>query len=1202
MIVATAQRLMLLVWSVGTLGLVCQSRDDNYVSLSFEDAQLWHSNLGNQGGPDGESLLFPGESVSSASSDALVFGRVGRLQRNRTAGTGREFFNLEVRNLTTYEAWGDDGSMNNGLNGKFGQINVAPGTTTLEFSFTNSETLESISLKKLQFSFLDVDSGKTGQECIAASDFTEATTGGAISTIELSGQTVFCSTEQGVGGDNPSDPLNMTELQSSRTVALTFEDVSSFTVELTNMGSFGRNVQFAGESEVVPNCPRPPSAPFPPASPPTLPPSSPPLPSTPPQVPPTSPPPAPPPPSPPPPTPPPPSPPPPLPSPPSPPPPASPTPSPPPSSPPPGPPPPPPPSLPPSPPPPAFPPPTPPPPALPPPLVPPPPSPPPRLPPSLPPYWIGIASPAPVFVDVDRDGDTDLVIGTARHGLLLFENRDGTLVLQTSGGLAAPFVSGTIAGDDAVPAAADLDGDGYAELLVGTADGSLRLLGYSATGGGGGYEYVPLDIGSISADPDAPPLVAAAAAPALADMTGDSILELVLGAQSGELAFAPNSGTASAPRLAGAPLATVAQDESDLVDGAYSSPAAADLDADGDVDVIVALANGSLVVLWNVGSDASSGLPILYETHSRDHHSVEGIKLPAGPSHPTLHDYDGDGDADLLIGVADGTLLYFANVGDANAPLFVEAQPGDVAALGLGAALGTLLDNFEGSALRLRITLGLDIADYAQGSAAQQQLATDFVTALDLELELPSHGLAAGVTQVAAASVVLTFEIYETAQNDADASSNDTLLTPTAAAQQLACVLAVDGGIALAHDSEVGAAVIPEAGLYRVLTGGKLELLLCETLPRAPPSPPPPPPSPPSPPPPASPPPTSPPPPPPLPSPPPPSLPPPSPPPATPPPQPGLPEEASNVTTADAALALSDWLLIAVAAGLLVCCCCFCFRCCLPAIARGFFGRQLQLSLTHSAGWFPSLYLPPEQRRAVEAVEAVVAAAQLTGETPTPGMARTAPAERVNAVAEVRAEVLTVRLRKNFKSPPVGIELTDPITEQTGWTLMKEDGYSHYWHQQSRTTVPVTIEGHELAPRISRVLADGLASWSEVREGDALLSLDGCCGNAALLSSRLAKHQGPEIVLKLLRQQQPTTADDPPASHQAVTVLPTKWRRPSWWVESKVLWWKSTPMPKATCTTGDADAKATAKPSAPSAEMRLGPFGLQLRRELRRTS
>ena len=821
----------------------------------------------------------------------------------------------------------------------------------------------------------------------------------------------------------------------------------------------------------------------------------------------------------------------------------------------------------------------------------------------MPPYWLGIASPAPVFVDVDRDGDTDLVVGTARHGLLLFENRNGTLVLQTSGaGLAAPFVSGAIAGDDAVPAAADLDGDGHAELLVGTANGALRLLGYSATDGGGGYAYVPLDLGSICADPDAPPLVAAAAAPALADMAGDGSLELVLGAQSGELAFAPNSGSASAPGLAGAPLATVAQDEPDLIDGTYSSPAAADLDGDGDVDVIVGLANGSLVVLWNVGSDPSSGLPILYETHSRDHHSVEGIKLPAGPSHPTLYDYDGDGDVDLLIGVADGTLLYFANVGDANAPLFVEAGPGDAAALGLGAALGTLLDNFEGSALRLRLSLGLDIADYAQGSDAQQQLAADFVDALDLELELPAHGLAAGVTQVAAASIVLTFEIYETtavAQASADASSNDTLLTPTDAAQQLACVLAIDGGIALAHGSDVGAAVIAEAGLYRVLTGGELELLRCETLPRAPPSPPPPPPSPPSPPPPASPPPP-PPPLPPLPSPPPP---PPSPPPVTPPvapPMPGLPDEASSITAEDAAFALSDWLLIAVVAGVLVCCCCFCFRCCLPAIARGFFGRQLQLSLTHSVARFPSLYLPPEQRRAVEAV---VAAAQLTGELPpTPGMTRTAPADRVKAAAKGRAEVLTVRLCKNHKSPHVGIELIDPITEDTGWQLVKEDGYSHYWHQQSRTTVPVTNEAHELAPRVSHVLADGLAAWSEVREGDSLLSLDGCSGNAALLSSRLAKHPGPQIVLKLLHPQQPTTDDDLSASHQPVQVLPSKWRRPARWVEGKMLWWQSTPMPKATSTSAaEADTKADVKPSVPSAEMRLGPFGFQLRRELRRT-
>ena len=55
----------------------CVPSDADSVTLNFEDAQLAHSNLGYQGGPKGESLLFPGENMSSASSDALVFADVG---------------------------------------------------------------------------------------------------------------------------------------------------------------------------------------------------------------------------------------------------------------------------------------------------------------------------------------------------------------------------------------------------------------------------------------------------------------------------------------------------------------------------------------------------------------------------------------------------------------------------------------------------------------------------------------------------------------------------------------------------------------------------------------------------------------------------------------------------------------------------------------------------------------------------------------------------------------------------------------------------------------------------------------------------------------------------------------------------------------------------------------------------------------------
>ena len=42
----------------------------------------------------------------------------------------------------------------------------------------------------------------------------------------------FCSSEQGVGGDNPTDPLSLDAKQKSKTVSFFYEDTSEFLVRV----------------------------------------------------------------------------------------------------------------------------------------------------------------------------------------------------------------------------------------------------------------------------------------------------------------------------------------------------------------------------------------------------------------------------------------------------------------------------------------------------------------------------------------------------------------------------------------------------------------------------------------------------------------------------------------------------------------------------------------------------------------------------------------------------------------------------------------------------------------------------------------------------------------------------------------------------------------------------------------------------------
>lgn len=186
-------------------------------------------------------------------------------------------------------------------------------------------------------------------------------------------------------------------------------------------------------------------------------------------------------------------------------------------------------------------------------------------------------------IDVGRHASPALLRDDERQGVLI-GSEDGSITwyeLTEEGGKTVWRLSRRYVLDGVTlssPAAADLDGDGRAEIVVGKADASdgsiLRLYRFQ----GSELVRVPWQLDTSSN------VVRRNASPALVDIDDDGDLDLFVGAGNGRLYLFENIGTPVSPvfeaRTPPAPFDAIDFDED-------TAPRFGDLDGDGDPDLVV---------------------------------------------------------------------------------------------------------------------------------------------------------------------------------------------------------------------------------------------------------------------------------------------------------------------------------------------------------------------------------------------------------------------------------------------------------------------------------------------------------------------------------------------------------------------------------------------------------------------------------------
>ncbi len=219
---------------------------------------------------------------------------------------------------------------------------------------------------------------------------------------------------------------------------------------------------------------------------------------------------------------------------------------------------------------------------------------------------------AVVAGDITGDGNKE-VIAIDEKGVLYVWKADGTELRNGDNNPATNGVFRTFGGcvyQYTCPAIADIDGDNIDEIIVGTQGDSVFVLNANGSSVPGWPKKLVSDISG---------------SPAVGDIDGDGDLEIVVCEYGGNVTALHHTGA----------VLWVRYFQNQLTFG--PSPALGDLDGDGRLEVVIPSKNRNLyAVRWN-GTDLP-GWPVVYASQSWTESS------------PVIADIDNDGSLDVVLG------------------------------------------------------------------------------------------------------------------------------------------------------------------------------------------------------------------------------------------------------------------------------------------------------------------------------------------------------------------------------------------------------------------------------------------------------------------------------------------------------------------------------------------------------------------------
>ncbi|MCM1532622.1 MAG: T9SS type A sorting domain-containing protein [Bacteroides sp.] len=283
---------------------------------------------------------------------------------------------------------------------------------------------------------------------------------------------------------------------------------------------------------------------------------------------------------------------------------------------------------------------------------------------------------SPVAYDYNHDGKTDLVVGNYGQ-LSTAYYQGGSWITQKTASLALLENTGTD-GQPAFelkttdylglsryglralhPAFADIDGDGQDEMVLGMEDGRLWLFRLH----GNGEEADLLDSLFLGAE------LSGFSTPALFDLNQDGLLDLIVGEKQrswqvngkritkGSLSLYQNTGVKKNGALPEFTLITDSLGGVDVIDREFSnfgySQPSFHRDERGEILLACGSENGEVFLYDRISGNLNGTFRLLGKASANRHTLNVGIHAA-----PLLHDWNGDGLPELIIGNQCGGLQY----------------------------------------------------------------------------------------------------------------------------------------------------------------------------------------------------------------------------------------------------------------------------------------------------------------------------------------------------------------------------------------------------------------------------------------------------------------------------------------------------------------------------------------------------------------